>query len=145
MMFSTGFKYFFGVTVLSVVALIISLAFFDKLELAGVAISFLIGVGALLAGIAAATSDGTTRDANLDTTETTTQSMWPLVTGIGVVFVVLGLVTSSIVTFGGVVVLLAALSEWMVQAWSEMISATTDSTVTPKKYLKPVENIMPTF
>jgi len=140
MMFSTGFKYFFGVTVLSVVALIISLAFFDKLALAGVAISFLIGVGALLAGIAAATSDGTTRDANLDTTETTTQSMWPLVTGIGVVFVVLGLVTSSIVTFGGVVVLLAALSEWMVQAWSER--ASTDSSFNfsvRKRLLNPIE------
>jgi hypothetical protein len=42
MMFSTGFKYFFGVTVLSVIALIMSLALFEKLALVGVSISFLI-------------------------------------------------------------------------------------------------------
>jgi len=42
MMFSTGFKYFFGVTVLSVVALVMSVALFKNLALIGVAITFLI-------------------------------------------------------------------------------------------------------
>ena len=93
-MFSTGFKYFFGVTVLSVIALIMSLALFEKLALVGVSISFLIAVGALLAGLAAFTSDGTTRDANTSTSELVTQSMWPLISAIGVVFLGLGLVTS---------------------------------------------------
>jgi hypothetical protein len=115
MMFSTGFKYFFGVTVLSVVALVMSVALFKNLALIGVAITFLIAAGALLTGLAIITSDGTTRDANVQTSDMTTQSLWPLVTGIGTVFLALGLVTSSIVFFGGVVVLLAALSEWMLQ------------------------------
>jgi hypothetical protein len=140
MMFSTGFKYFFGVTVLSVVALIMSLALFEKLALAGVAISFLIAVGALLAGLAAFTSDGTTRDANTSSSELVTQSMWPLISAIGVVFLGLGLVTSSVVFFGGIVVLLAAISEWMVQAWSER--ASTDSshnTAARKRLLNPIE------
>jgi hypothetical protein len=140
MMFSTGFKYFFGVTVLSVVALIMSLALFEKLALAGVAISFLIAVGALLAGLAAFTSDGTTRDANTSSSELVTQSMWPLISAIGVVFLGLGLVTSSLVFFGGIVVLLAAISEWMVQAWSER--ASTDSshnTAARKRLLNPIE------
>ena len=66
-MFSTGFKYLFGVTVLSVIALIMSLALFEKLALVGVSISFLIAVGALLAGLSSFTSDGTTRDANIST------------------------------------------------------------------------------
>lgn len=140
MMFSTGFKYFFGVTVLSVVALIMSLALFEKLALVGVAISFLIAVGALLAGLSAFTSDGTTRDANTSTSELATQSMWPLVSAIGVVFLGLGLVTSSVVFFGGIVVLLAAMSEWMVQAWSER--ASTDeahNTAARKRLLNPIE------
>ena len=139
-MFSTGFKYFFGVTVLSVVALIMSLALFEKLALAGVAISFLIAVGALLAGLSAFSSDGTTRDANTSTSDLTTQSIWPLVSAIGVVFLALGLVTSSIVFFGGVVVLLAALSEWLVQAWSER--ASTDlahNAAARKRLLNPIE------
>lgn len=139
-MFSTGFKYFFGVTVLSVIALIMSLALFEKLALVGVSISFLIAVGALLAGLAAFTSDGTTRDANTSTSELVTQSMWPLISAIGVVFLGLGLVTSSIVFFGGIVVLLAATSEWMVQAWSER--ASTDlahNTAARKRLLNPIE------
>jgi hypothetical protein len=140
MMFSTGFKYFFGVTVLSTVALIMSLALFEKLALVGVAISFLIAVGALLAGLSAFTSDGTTRDANTSTSELVTQSMWPLISAIGVVFLGLGLVTSSVVFFGGIVVLLAAISEWMVQAWSER--ASTDlahNTAARKRLLNPIE------
>jgi hypothetical protein len=140
MMFSTGFKYFFGVTVLSIVALIMSLALFEKLALVGVAISFLIAVGALLAGLSAFTSDGTTRDANTLTSELVTQSIWPLISAIGVVFLGLGLVTSSVVFFGGIVVLLAAISEWMVQAWSER--ASTDlahNTAARKRLLNPIE------
>ncbi|MFZ9601781.1 MAG: hypothetical protein ACO3AB_04765, partial [Ilumatobacteraceae bacterium] len=139
-MFSTGFKYFFGVTVLSIVALIMSLALFEKLALVGVAISFLIAVGALLAGLSAFTSDGTTRDANTSTSELVTQSIWPLISAIGVVFLGLGLVTSSVVFFGGIVVLLAAISEWMVQAWSER--ASTDlahNTAARKRLLNPIE------
>jgi hypothetical protein len=140
MMFSTGFKYFFGVTVLSVIALVMSLALFEKLALGGVAISFLIAVAALLAGLSAFTSDGTTRDANTSTSELVTQSMWPLVTAIGVVFLGLGLVTSSIVFFGGIVVLLAAASEWMVQAWSERASTDlTHNTAARKRLLNPIE------
>ncbi|MFM7492723.1 MAG: hypothetical protein ACKO2A_02310 [Acidimicrobiaceae bacterium] len=140
MMFSTGFKYFFGVTVLSVVALIMSLALFEKLALVGVAISFLIAVGALLAGLSAFTSDGTTRDANTSTSELATQSMWPLVSAIGVVFLGLGLVTSSVVFFGGIVVLLAAMSEWMVQAWSERASTdVAHNTAARKRLLNPIE------
>jgi hypothetical protein len=56
MMFSTGFKYFFGVTVLSVVALVMSVALFKNLALIGVAITFLIAAGALLAGLAIITA-----------------------------------------------------------------------------------------
>lgn len=139
-MFSTGFKYFFGVTVLSVVALIMSVALFEKLALVGVAISFLIAVGALLAGLAAFTSDGTTRDANTSTSELVTQSMWPLISAVGVVFLALGLVTSSVVFFGGIVVLLAALSEWMVQAWSERASTDlSHNTAARKRLLNPIE------
>ncbi|MFM9003372.1 MAG: hypothetical protein ACKOKA_07130 [Acidimicrobiaceae bacterium] len=140
MMFSTGFKYFFGVTVLSIVALIMSLALFEKLALVGVAISFLIAVGALLAGLSAFTSDGTTRDANTSTSELAAQSMWPLVSAIGVVFLGLGLVTSSVVFFGGIVVLLAAMSEWMVQAWSERASTdVAHNTAARKRLLNPIE------
>lgn len=139
-MFSTGFKYFFGATVVSVVALVMSLFLFENLALIGVAITFLIAVSALLAGLSVVTSDGTTRDANLQTADMTTQSIWPLVAGLGTVFLALGLVTSSIVFFGGVVVLLAALSEWMIQAWSERASTDAQHNASARKrLLNPIE------
>ncbi len=139
-MISTGFKYFFGVTVLSIVALIMSYALFEKFALGGVGISFLIAGGALLAGLSAFASDGTTRDANTSTSDLVTQSMWPLVSAVGVVFLALGLVTSSVVFFGGVVMLLAALSEWMVQAWSERASSdSTHNVAARKRLLNPIE------
>ena len=97
-MFSTGFKYFLGVTLLSTAALIMSLFVLDQFAIAGVAISMLIAVTALLAGIAVVTRDGQTTTATPDSSkELVTQSMWPLVSSIGVVLLALGLVTSAVV------------------------------------------------
>jgi len=140
-MFSTGFKYFLGVTVLSVAALIMSLFVLDQLAIAGVAISMLIAVTALLAGIAVATRDGQTTTATPDSSkELVTQSMWPLVTSIGVVLLALGLVISSLVFFSGLVVVLAALAEWMVQSWSERASKDTNyNALARKRILNPIE------
>ncbi|CAB4751813.1 MAG: hypothetical protein F2712_01010 [Actinobacteria bacterium] len=140
-MFSTGFKYFLGVTVLSVAALIMSFFVLDQLAIAGVAISMLIAVTALLAGIAVATRDGQTTTATPDSSkELATQSMWPLVTSIGVVLLALGLVTSSLVFFSGLVVVLGALAEWMVQSWSERASKDKKyNALARKRILNPIE------
>ena len=140
-MFSTGFKYFLGVTVLSVAALIMSFFVLDQLAIAGVAISMLIAVTALLAGIAVATRDGQTTTATPDSSkELVAQSMWPLVTSIGVVLLALGLVTSSLVFFSGLVVVLGALAEWMVQSWSERASKDKNyNALARKRILNPIE------
>ena len=140
-MFSTGFKYFLGVTVLSVAALIMSFFVLDQLAIAGVAISMLIAVTALLAGIAVATRDGQTTTATPDSSkELVAQSMWPLVTSIGVVLLALGLVISSLVFFSGLVVVLGALAEWMVQSWSERASKDKNyNALARKRILNPIE------
>lgn len=140
-MFSTGFKYFLGVTVLSTAALIMSLFVLDQVAIAGVAISMLIVVTALLAGIAVVTRDGQTTTSTPDASnELASQSMWPLVTSIGVVLLALGLVTSSIVFFTGVIVLLAALAEWMIQSWSERASKDKNyNAAARKRVLNPIE------
>jgi hypothetical protein len=48
--------------------------------------------------------------------------MWPVVTVGGLVLFVLGLVVAQVYFIFGIVVVLAALAEWMVQAWSESAS-----------------------
>ncbi len=140
-MFSTGFKYFLGVTLISIAALIMSLFVLDQVAIAGVAISMLITVTALLAGIAVATRDGQTTTSTPDSSsELATQSIWPLVSGVGVVLLALGLVTSSLVFFAGSIVLLAALAEWMVQSWSERASKDTNyNALARKRLLNPIE------
>jgi hypothetical protein len=50
-------------------------------------------------------------------------SVWPLVGAIGGVLVVVGLVTYPVVFVFGLIALLAATAEWMLQAWSERASA----------------------
>ncbi len=50
-------------------------------------------------------------------------SLWPLVAAVGAVLLVVGLVTYPVIFIFGLVALLAATVEWMVQAWSERASA----------------------
>ena len=140
-MFSAGFKYFVGLTLLSVVALIMSIAVLDQVALAGTALSMLIIASALLTGLVVVTRDGDSQGPqSASTSEVSGRSMWPLVASIGAVFLALGIVTSSVVFLGGVVVLIAALAEWMVQSWSER--ASTDASynlAVRKRLLNPIE------
>jgi len=50
-------------------------------------------------------------------------SVWPLVGALGAVLVVIGLVSYPVVFVFGVIALLAAVIEWMIEAWSERASA----------------------
>ena len=50
-------------------------------------------------------------------------SLWPLTAGLGPTMVTVGVVTFQAITVLGLIVLLAATAEWMVQAWSERASA----------------------
>jgi hypothetical protein len=50
-------------------------------------------------------------------------SLWPAVGALGALLVVVGLVTYPAVFVGGIVALIAATIEWMLQAWSERASA----------------------
>ena len=50
-------------------------------------------------------------------------SVWPIVAGLGGALVVVGLVTYPVVFIFGIILLIAATAEWMVQAWSERASA----------------------
>ena len=140
-MFSAGFKYFIGLTLLSVVALIMSIAVLDQVALAGTALSMLIVASALLTGLLVVTRDGDAqRPQRASTSEVSGQSMWPLVASIGAVFLALGIVTSSVVFFGGVVVLIAGLAEWMVQSWSERASSDASyNSAVRKRLLNPIE------
>lgn len=131
-MFTTGSKMFLGATMLSVVAAVVfaastggSFGWLSTIGLVTVAIVF-----AFLAGINLFIRDGNTPSMQEDIEHTSAaaqrpvrSSMWPLVAAVGVGGLIVGAVSRPVVFKVAVVVLLAAIVEWMVQGWSERASA----------------------
>lgn len=138
-MFKVGSKLFLGLTGFSALTLVAYLIFVERLALGGVALSMVFATLVGLSGIVIIVNDGDNevqpRDASL-----VRASMWPLVTVAGVVLLILGLVVAQVYFIFGIVVVLAALTEWLVQAWSESASddaAHNDSA--RRRLLHPIE------
>ncbi|MCE9621831.1 MAG: hypothetical protein K8R99_05745 [Actinomycetia bacterium] len=131
-MFTTGSKMFLGATTLSVVAAVVFAAS------QGGAVGLMSTVGlvtaviifAFLAGINFFTRDGNTPSMQQGVEQTSSaaqapvgRSMWPLGAAVGIGGLIVGAVSKPVVFKVSVVVLLAAIVEWMVQGWSERASA----------------------
>jgi hypothetical protein len=120
-MFKVGSKLFLGLTGFAALTLVAYLIFVERLALGGVALSVvfavLVGLSAVIIMINDGDSEVQPRDVSL-----VRASMWPLVTVIGFVLLILGLVVAQVYFIFGIVVVLAALTEWLVQAWSESAS-----------------------
>lgn len=138
-MFKVGSKLFLGLTGFSALTLVAYLIFVERLALGGVALSMafaaLVGLSAVVIIVNDGDNEVQPRDASL-----VRASMWPLVTVAGVVLLILGLVVAQVYFIFGIVVVLAALTEWLVQAWSESASddaAHNDSA--RRRLLHPIE------
>ncbi len=131
-MFTTGSKMFLGATTLSVVAAVV----FAASEGGPVGLMGTVGlvtaaiIFAFLAGINLFTRDGNTPSMQQGVEHTASaaqppvgRSMWPIGIAVGIGGLVVGAVSKPVVFKVSVVVLLAAIVEWMVQAWSERASA----------------------
>ncbi|MFZ9925846.1 MAG: hypothetical protein ACO3F0_06710 [Ilumatobacteraceae bacterium] len=120
-MFKVGSKLFLGLTGFAALTLVAYLIFVERLALGGVALSVvfavLVGLSAVIIMINDGDSEVQPRDVSL-----VRASMWPLVTVVGFVLLILGLVVAQVYFILGIVVVLAALTEWLVQAWSESAS-----------------------
>jgi len=148
-MLTTGSKLFLGATVLSVVAAIVY-----GLSTSG-GFGWLGVMGLLTAAVAFAfmfcinyyTHDGNVSAMSEHATAESpaaqppaTRSMWPLIAAVGVAAIALGAVSKPIVFKGGVIVVLAAGLEWMVQGWSDRASADPEYNAgLRKRMLHPVE------
>ena len=120
-MFKVGSKLFLGLTGFAALTLVAYVIFVERLALGGVAISIvfaaLVGLTAAVLLVNEGDDEAQPRDVAL-----LRASMWPLVTVCGLVLFVLGLVVAQVYFVFAIVVVLAALAEWMVQAWSESAS-----------------------
>jgi hypothetical protein len=141
-MFKNISKYLLGLTMLAVVAFAISMFYVHPAALAAVALLGLFTALSLFAGVSISLRDG---DSETGATASLghpapTSSMWPLITAVGAAMVLFGTITNSLVFVLGIVVLLAALVEWSVLAWSEGASSDAAfNSASRKRLLNPIE------
>jgi hypothetical protein len=131
-MFTTGSKLFLGATALSIAAAVVygnakvgAEGWLGVLGLLSAAFGF-----ALMFGVNWYTKDGNVSAMSENAVAEAPaarppaeRSMWPLIAAVGVGAIALGAVSKPIVFKGGVIVVLAAALEWMVQGWSDRASA----------------------
>jgi hypothetical protein len=128
-MFTTGSKLLIAATVVAIVAAVLYGVTQEGtlgtigLTSAAVALAFLTAINFYV------------RDSNVPAMDTAAHatapaarpapgaSLWPLAAAVGVTMVALGIVTYAPITVLGFIVLVAAIGEWLVQAWSERASA----------------------
>lgn len=131
-MFTTGSKLFIGASLVAVVAAIVFGVSYDgdpawtaTIGLIGgsVALLFLMGINFWVrdCNVGAMQSDATTGSAAAQ--QVPANSMWPAVAGLGGAVTVIGVVATPVVFKAGIVLLLIATFEWMVQNWADRASA----------------------
>jgi hypothetical protein len=125
-MFSTGSKYFIGLTVLSTVAAILYLFLVNPTDLGALALFGLAIGSATMAGFAIFT-----RDSDTETVEQavdasagpTTSSYWPIVLALGAAMILLGVATEPVVFILGIAVLVGGGVEWTIHNWADRASS----------------------
>jgi hypothetical protein len=125
-MFTTGSKYFIGLTALSVVATILYLFLVNPSDLGALALFGLVAAAATMAGFAIFTVDSdtqTVQEAVDASAGPTSASYWPIVVALGAAMILLGLATEPVVFILGIAVLVGGGVEWMIQSWADRASA----------------------
>lgn len=125
-MFTTGSKYFIGLTALSVVATVLYLFLVNPSDLGALALLGLVTSAATLSGVSIFT-----RDSDTETVEQAVDasagpasaSFWPIVVALGAAMILLGVATEPVVFVLGIAVLVGGGVEWMVQGWADRASA----------------------
>ena len=128
-MFPTGSRLLVGAAVLATIAAVAygltqegSLGTVGLIS-AAVALVFLAGVNIYTHDADVSAMDPAALTESAAAAHVPGSSIWPIVGALGGVLVVVGLVTYPVVFIFGIIALIAAAAEWMVQAWSERASA----------------------
>lgn len=127
-MFTTGSKYFIGVTALSALAAILYMFLVNPSDLGALALVGLMVSAATMAGFALFTrdSDVETVDEAVDASAAPTDaSYWPIVFALGGAMILLGMATTPVVFVLGIAVLVGGGVEWTIQSWADRASADT--------------------
>ena len=101
----------------------------------------LVAATALMTALVLSTRDGSKdEDGVAASTAAPTASILPLIGAAGATLLLVGTITSPVVTLFGIVALLAALVEWAVLSWSERASSDVAYNASlRKRLLNPIE------
>jgi len=148
-MFTTGSKLFIGATTLSLLATISwavlkggDVGWTGTIGLVSltIALGFLTGINFFVRDCNVSGMDEDARTTAAAAQRHPGSSIWPLFGAVGLGLLVVGAVSEPIVMKAGLLVLLAVLVEWMVQAWSEKASGDPDyNAKVRKRVLNPLE------
>ncbi|MBA3604926.1 MAG: hypothetical protein M3487_05040 [Actinomycetota bacterium] len=128
-MFTTGSKLLLGATVMATIAAVAyGLAQGGALGTVGLtfaalALALLAGVNLYVRDADVSAMDAAAVAASPAAATAPGASVWPAVAALGAALVVIGVASFPVVVIFGVIALVAATVEWMVQAWSERASA----------------------
>jgi hypothetical protein len=125
-MFTTGSKYFIGLTALSAVAAILYLFLVNPTDLGALALFGLAAGSATLAGLSIFTDDNDTQTVEQAVDASagpTSSSYWPIVLALGAAMILLGLATEPVVFILGIAVVVGGGVEWMIQSWADRASS----------------------
>jgi len=141
-MFTTGSKFYIALTALSVVSFAVYMILINPSSIGATALFGLVAVGILLIWMALYTRDAehVSEAESGANAAVPSPSMWPLVAVVGVVSMLIGTITSEVVFVLGMVTVLAAFVEWMIQAWADRASGEPAYNASVrKKILNPIE------
>lgn len=128
-MITTGSKYFYGITALATVVMVLYMVFVNPNDIGAVALGSLASAAALLGGLTSFTRDSNVsspNEASSAATQPAPAAVWPFIVAVGVVMLVFGLATNPIVFVLGIVALAAGGVEWLVQDYASRASADSD-------------------
>ncbi len=128
-MFTTGTKLLIGSSVIAIVAAVLygvtqqGMLGTIGLVSASVALVFLTAINLYVRDSNVSAADIESHATAPAARRPPATSLWPLTAGLGATMVTVGIVTFQATTVLGLIVLLAAITEWTVLAWSERASA----------------------
>ncbi len=129
-MFSTGSKYFLGITTAAFIAAVVYGVTQDFGALGGIGLSFLVVAAGGIATAVIASREGDVSamdDAAVAAAPAGARpasgGLWPMVGGLGGALLVIGTVTDKRYFVAGIALVMVAVGEWAVQGWAERASA----------------------
>lgn len=125
-MFTTGSKYFLGITTLALVAAVLYMFMVNPSDLGAIALVGLAAGASTMAGFSLFT-----RDSDVESVEEAVEAatgpvpsgFWPIVLALGAAVVLLGMATTPVVFVLGIAVLVGGGVEWTIQSWADRASA----------------------